>query len=186
MILKIEVLRDQRLDLLADCCTVRLRRTAVGALLRTRVGLESKHLAYELRADAITPIQVLHHPELDRQLTHLGPVLVAEPSARQARLRHSVYHDERLVLSADRSCLEGVERSDEARCHQHQECPGGRFGFAWTLLHDALRLHLHRLRIGHLLSVRLLRARTHCDGDGETQGERDTTGDHKTIPVRVV
>ena len=108
LVLQIEVLRDERLDLFADCGMVGLGRTAVGALLRTRVCLESKHFAYELRADAITPIQVLHHPELDRQLSHFRPVLVVERSGRQARLRHSVYHYQRLVLPADRSCLEGV------------------------------------------------------------------------------
>src|SRR5438105_9226495 len=75
LVLDVEVRRDERLDLLADCRAIGLRRSAIGALLRTRVGFKPKHLAYELRADAITAIQVLHHPELDRQLTHFGPVL---------------------------------------------------------------------------------------------------------------
>src|SRR5438105_9269694 len=76
LVLDVEVRRDERLDLLADCRAVGLGRTPVGALLRARIGLESKHFADELRANAITAIQVLHHPELDRQLTHFGPVLV--------------------------------------------------------------------------------------------------------------
>src|SRR5256885_351771 len=38
LIFQVEMLRDQRLDLLADRGTARLRRYAIGALLRPRIG----------------------------------------------------------------------------------------------------------------------------------------------------
>src|SRR3954464_360584 len=54
LIFQIEVLRNQRLDLVADRGTVGFAGCSIGALLRPRVGFESEHLADELCARAVT------------------------------------------------------------------------------------------------------------------------------------
>src|SRR5207237_7039322 len=122
------------------------------------------------RPDAVAAREVLHHIELHRQLCHFAPVDVGARSLQRI---------ERSDIGLDGF----LPRLREDHMHEPASCG---FGLAWTRLHDPLYLHLAYLWIGHLLSVRLLRDPTRCDRHGEPKNKRDTTGDHKTIPVRVV
>src|SRR5205809_2384926 len=59
LVFEIEVLCDQRLDLLADHGPAGFRRRTIPSLLRPRIGFQPKHLPDELRTDTVATVQFL-------------------------------------------------------------------------------------------------------------------------------
>src|SRR5260370_29715488 len=61
LVLKVEMLRDQRLDPRSDRRTGAIRCRAIVALLRARVRLEPEHLSHQLRAHRVAPRDILKY-----------------------------------------------------------------------------------------------------------------------------
>src|SRR5437763_8656325 len=100
LVLQIEVLRNQRLDLVPDRGTVGFAGCSIGTLLRPRVGFQSEQLSDELRAHAVALVQLLHHIELHGQLRDLHPVLVEGLVIRI--LRNTIDYEDWLVRPSAR------------------------------------------------------------------------------------